>query len=55
MLPSSVKAFLLLATEAIVVGAMELLRGGSMDDALMKAQEELATARAKAKFGDLKA
>lgn len=53
-MPSSVKAFLLLATEAIVLGAMELLRGGSMDDALLKAQEELASARAKAKFADYK-
>jgi ribosomal protein L12E/L44/L45/RPP1/RPP2 len=52
-MPDSVKAFLLMATEAVIRGAMALLEGKSVDEALARTQEELASARAKAKFPGL--
>jgi hypothetical protein len=55
MLPndSALKAFLLMATEAVIRGAMALLEGKGVDEALARTQEELADARAKAKFPGL--
>jgi hypothetical protein len=55
MLPDNgaLKAFLLMATEAVIRGAMALLEGKGVDEALARTQEELADARAKAKFPGL--